>query len=160
MKRKLTVLLAGVLCSAFVLFAACSPMNEMKNAAEDVKNGVENGVEEPKEKANDVKKSVEDMGSGVKEGVKKATENVEMMTSNEDKNVDRTNFITEEMAKQVAVDKAKVNASDVTFTKTEFEKNDGEYVYEIEFYSGNTEYETEISASDGTVVSYDVDKHE
>ena len=87
-----------------------------------------------------------------------AVENVKYFTSNASTNVDRTSFITEEMAKQIAVKKSGVNANDVHFTKVEFEMEDSNYVYEIDFTAGKKEYEAEVSASDGSILSWDVDE--
>ena len=68
-------------------------------------------------------------------------------------------------SKYVGVDKAKVAAlkdaglssSEVTFTKAKLDKDDGVAVYEIEFFSGNTEYEYEISATSGKIRDKDID---
>ncbi len=149
-----------VLCAVLFTVTACGGMNNMENAGEDVKNGVEQGVENTKDAANEVKKGAENMGNAVKNSAVNTAENIGIMTSNADTNVDRTSFITEEMAKQNAVKKAGVNASDVKFTKVEFDRDDGRYVYEIDFMAGNTEYEAEVSAADGSILSWDVDKHD
>ena len=39
----------------------------------------------------------------------------------------------------------------------ERDNDDGRAVYEVEFYSGNTEYDYEISAETGEILSYDSD---
>ncbi|MCD8365927.1 MAG: PepSY domain-containing protein [Clostridiales bacterium] len=62
-----------------------------------------------------------------------------------------------EEAKQIALNKAGLSASEVTFKKAMKEKEDGITVYEIEFYKGTTEYECTINASTGAILEYDVD---
>ena len=62
-----------------------------------------------------------------------------------------------EKAKQIALEHAGLSASKVSFIKTEADYDDGRKVYDIEFYSGNKEYDYEILASNGTIVSVDYD---
>lgn len=62
-----------------------------------------------------------------------------------------------EEAKNAALSHAGLSAEDVTFTKAELDWEDGAAVYEIEFISGITEYEYKVSASDGTILEYEID---
>lgn len=62
-----------------------------------------------------------------------------------------------EAAKSAALRHAGVSASAATFVKVERDWDDGRLVYEVEFYSGNKEYDYEIAAADGTVLEYDFD---
>ena len=65
--------------------------------------------------------------------------------------------ISVEDAKQIALAHAKIAQSSVTFIKAELDTEDGRQVYDIEFYSGNTEYDYEIDAISGEIVSSDMD---
>ena len=65
--------------------------------------------------------------------------------------------ISVEDAKQIAFAHAKIAQSSVTFIKAELDTEDGRQVYDIEFYSGNTEYDYEIDAISGEIVSSDMD---
>lgn len=65
--------------------------------------------------------------------------------------------ITKAKAKSIALKHAGVSASKATFVKAKLDYEDGRRVYEIEFYSGNTEYDYEILASNGKIISYDKD---
>lgn len=67
------------------------------------------------------------------------------------------NGIGIDRAKEIALEKAGLNESDVTFTEARSEFDDGRHVYEIEFRQGRTEYSAEILASDGSVISFDID---
>lgn len=68
-----------------------------------------------------------------------------------------TKKITKAKAKSIALKHAGVSASKATFVKAKLDYEDGQQVYEIEFYSGNTEYDYEILASNGKIISYDKD---
>ena len=65
--------------------------------------------------------------------------------------------ITKAKAKSIALKHAGVSASKATFVKAKLDYEDGRRVYEIEFYRGNTEYDYEILASNGKIISYDKD---
>ena len=66
-------------------------------------------------------------------------------------------FITAERAKEIALNNAQLSASSVTFVKTNLEWENGVQVYEVEFWSGNIEYDYEINAYTGEIYSFDRD---
>ena len=68
-----------------------------------------------------------------------------------------TEFIGEEKAKEIALQKAGLTAEDVTFTKIGLDRDDGVWQYEIEFRQDKTEYETDINAVDGTIINWETD---
>ena len=72
-----------------------------------------------------------------------------------------TGSITLEQAKQIALDHVGKTASQVTFVKAKSDWENGKTVYEIEFiYRSGTsylEYDYEIDASTGKILSYDYD---
>ena len=68
---------------------------------------------------------------------------------------DASNYITAEQAKSAALKHAGVNASDAIFVKAGLDWDDGKVHYEVEFYAGNTEYDYDIDAVSGAVLSYD-----
>ena len=72
-------------------------------------------------------------------------------------NPDTNKFIGEERAKQIAIDKAGIKATDVIFDRVKLENDNGNWVYEIEFKSKSAEYDAEIKAEDGTVLEWEVD---
>ena len=66
--------------------------------------------------------------------------------------------ITEDQASQIALDHAELSASQVTFLKSSLDYDDGRQVYDVEFYSSDyTEYDYEIDAATGDILSYDSD---
>lgn len=72
-------------------------------------------------------------------------------------NGDPTGAITQEDAKRIALEHAGLSASDVTFYRVYEDWENGRNVYEVEFYSGNIEYDYEIDKTTGAIVSYDSD---
>ncbi len=67
--------------------------------------------------------------------------------------------VTAEDAKKIALEDAKVSATDAVFTKNRLDYDDGMKVYEIEFYTDSAEYEYEIDAATGAVRSRDSEAH-
>ena len=70
---------------------------------------------------------------------------------------DNTEFIGEEKAEQIALEKAGLTADNVTFINIDLDRDDGVWQYELEFRQGGTEYEAEINAIDGTILKWEVD---
>ena len=68
-----------------------------------------------------------------------------------------TTDIGAEAAKSAALKHAGVSASAANFVKVQKDWDDGRLVYEVEFYSNGKEYDYEIAASNGQVLSYDYD---
>ena len=68
--------------------------------------------------------------------------------------------IGEEAALETAIKEAGIKASDVTNSYVELESDDGITKYEVEFYAGNTEYNFEIDAQSGNVLSYEKENAE
>lgn len=60
-------------------------------------------------------------------------------------------------AKSIALKHAGLKSSQVKFLKAKLDYDDGRAVYEIEFYRGSTEYDYEIDAKTGKILSYDHD---
>lgn len=70
------------------------------------------------------------------------------------------NGITLNEAKAIALKKVSLSASQVKFTKAISDTDDGVLYYDIEFISGNYEYEFEIRAKDGKITDFDKEKAE
>lgn len=60
-----------------------------------------------------------------------------------------------DQAKSIAISHAGFSASDVQFLKMDYEEEDGQMVYEIEFYKDGVEYDYEISAATGEIIKCD-----
>lgn len=71
---------------------------------------------------------------------------------------DGSTAITEDQAREIALADAGLTAEEVTFLKTQLDRDDGRLVYDVEFYTADyTEYDYEIDAADGTILSSDFD---
>lgn len=66
-------------------------------------------------------------------------------------------YITADRAKELALTHAGVKAADAVFLKAKLDWDDGRAEYDVEFYVGNTEYDYDIDAITGTVLSFDQD---
>ena len=66
-------------------------------------------------------------------------------------------LIGEERAKSIALSRAGRSESQVTALRVKQERDDGRMIYDVEFRVGRTEYNYEIDASSGEVVSYEID---
>jgi len=69
----------------------------------------------------------------------------------------KTKKISADKAKKIALGDAKLAEKNVTFVKVELELEDNRLVYDVEFYSGNVEYDYDIDAVSGAIVSADKD---
>lgn len=65
--------------------------------------------------------------------------------------------ITREQAEQIALEHAGLTADQVTRLRTEFEIDDGIPRFEVQFRQGRWEYDYEINADTGGILSYDRD---
>lgn len=67
-------------------------------------------------------------------------------------------YITADEAEQAALSHAGISASDVSFITCELDFDDGIMVYEVEFISGSTEYDYDISALDKSVLKFSTER--
>lgn len=71
--------------------------------------------------------------------------------------VQTSELISVEKAKEAVLARAGLSASDVTFTKVKTEKDDGIFKYEIKFFTDDATYDVEINAKDGNILSFEKD---
>ena len=77
--------------------------------------------------------------------------------SNTNTSSDTKRYISVDKAKTVALKQAGLTPAMVTFGKAVLKKDDGRVIYEIEFFTSANEYEYEIDAYSGAILSQDVD---
>ena len=65
--------------------------------------------------------------------------------------------LTVDQAKEIALQHANLTIDQVSFIRAESEIENGIEKYNIEFYSGNNEYDYEIDAANGNILEYDQD---
>ncbi len=61
-------------------------------------------------------------------------------------------------AESIALEHAGLKAADVKFVRSEYEIDDGVKQYDISFYQDMLEYEYEIHADNGNIISFDMDR--
>lgn len=72
-------------------------------------------------------------------------------------NMNSQNFIGENAAKDIALKKAGTTADGVIFDRVELDFDDGVWQYEIEFRQNRVEYDVDVKADDGKVLSFERD---
>lgn len=76
---------------------------------------------------------------------------------NTNSTIPNNNFIGEEKAKTIAIQDAKLNINDVKFTRVSLEHDNGISKYDVEFFKDNKEYDYDIDAFNGRILSKDFD---
>lgn len=71
--------------------------------------------------------------------------------------VNKSQYIGKDKALNIALAKAGLKKSQISGCAVEFECDDGNITYDIEFYCGSTEYEFEIDATTGNIIEYETD---
>ena len=83
-----------------------------------------------------------------------ATQRENTQTSQDNQN----NYIGLDRAKEIALNHAGFTENNVTFVKLKTDIDNGINVYDIEFINNNMEYEYEINAVSGEILSFDADR--
>ena len=85
--------------------------------------------------------------------------NINANTNVANNNINNSNnvAITEEKAKEIALNHANLSANQVQYLNAHLDYDDGMQVYDVNFYANNVEHSYEIDAQTGNIVSYDVD---
>lgn len=68
--------------------------------------------------------------------------------------------ISAERAKEIALTNAGISVNNAVFTKVKLDWDDGRPEYEVEFYAGSMEYEYEIDARTGKIISQEIDQRD
>ena len=72
-------------------------------------------------------------------------------------NPEVTEELTQEQAQQIALDYLGITLEDAQRLRIRYEMDDGIPQYDVEFYQGDWEYEFEIHAETGKILSFDKD---
>ena len=72
-------------------------------------------------------------------------------------NLPTQNTISSDEAKNIALQHANLTDNQVTFIKVSKDYDDGIHIYEVEFHYNNREYNYDINAINGTILSYEQD---
>lgn len=68
-----------------------------------------------------------------------------------------SDVISQDQAIEIALSHAQLNAANVRFEEVELDEDDGRREYEIEFHANGQEYEYEIDAVTGDIISFEMD---
>ena len=149
--------------------------SDIKNVADNINANNNMDDKKPDNKNSndniDDKKASGKKASGKKKSKKNAVDNNRhhISTDNETNNTSsgKTSTVSEVAASRhyISMDKAKsitlkdagLRPSFVTFEKALLKKDDGKIIYEIEFFTSTYEYEYEVDAYTGAILSKDVD---
>ena len=154
--------------------------SDIKNVADNINSNNNLDDKKPNNKNSDDKNSNDNIddkkASGKKaSGKKKRGKNVvdnnrhHISTDNETNNTSTgktstvsevaasRHYISMDMAKSITLKDAGFRPSFVTFEKALLKKDDGKIIYEIEFFTSAYEYEYEVDAYTGAILSKDVD---
>lgn len=97
--------------------------------------------------------------TGMEVSYNSTTDTVELTSMNyaASQKVDSSNYITADKAKTIALNDAGVKEANAVFLKVRLDWDNGRAEYEVEFYSGNVEYDYDIDALTGAIRSSDRD---
>ena len=115
--------------AAMLLFAACNPQT-VEYAADRLEQAAESSIDATEEKLESAIDPAADASADA---------------------------ISQEDAEKIALEHAGLLADDVRQLRTEHEIDDGVPLYEVLFYHENLEYDYEIHAETGEILSYDRD---
>ena len=124
-----------------------------------VKSGeraVEQGVQKVEEGASSL---MNDGKAMLNEGKDMLQGDGKSVDSSSPTNEEKSKFIGEEKAKEIALKKANVTTESVIFDKVELDHDDGVWRYEVDFKKDTTEYDAEINAVDGSILKWEVDNN-
>lgn len=133
MKNIITLVLC--LCLVFSLAACGRAMSDMSSDAESIGDSV----------VSDTQSTVDKITSGTESTVKKA----------EDDSINLMAGITAKDAKLAALKHAGLDENQVSDVDVDLDRDNGKLIYEVDFNFGNTEYDYDIDAETGNVISAD-----
>ena len=134
--KKILILALTLILS--LLFTACGrAMNDITSDAESIGDSVISGAENAADRVTDDTESA----------VKKDEKSMNLMAG-----------ITANDAKDAALSHAGLEESQVSDIDVDLDRDNGKLIYEVDFNSGNTEYDYDINAETGEVISADKSK--
>lgn len=111
---------------------------------------------------NDITSDAESIGDSVVSGAENAadrvTDGAESTAKNDEKSMNLMAGITANDAKNAALSHAGLEESQVSNIDIDLDRDNGVLIYEVDFNSGNTEYDYDINAETGEVISADKSK--
>lgn len=106
----------------------------------------------------DAKNDAESMGESIVGGTESIVDDASSAVKDDDKKMNLMAGITAKEAKEAALKHAGITESQVSDVDVDLDRDNGKLIYEVDFNSGNTEYDYDIDAETGAVLSADKSK--
>ena len=169
MKKKLIALIAAA--ALIFTLAGCGSGSEKTTAKKKATakttqqtTTAKKQADKAKTKTENAKKQASKTKNQTSEAKKKAatTTNNQSTTTNKKttttkKETAESKYIGVDKATEIALKKAGLSKSKVKFVRQSLGEDDGKAIYEIDFFSGDTQYEFDIDAETGKVLDNDSD---
>lgn len=97
---------------------------------------------------------LEEVRSSAEKLIETAVESAAIATAPAD-----SSLLTKQEAERIALEDAGVNRGQISRLRTNYDWDDGRHIYEIEFHQGPWEYQYEIDAQSGQILSKEKENH-
>lgn len=164
-------ILAGIMIFSMAILSltACGRTNNVASPPTDVAKTGEKMMDTAEKTGEKMARTVGEAGENMMRTMGEAGEKMgqtvgetgENMARNTGKTgADTSKFIGEEKAKELALKKAGIGAEGVKFDRVELDRDNGMWQYEVDFKYGNVEYDVDVNAENGEIVSFETEKEE
>lgn len=135
--KKITAFALSVLFALSLTACSRRDMDKTESAIDNAGNSVADKVDDAADKTE----------SAIDDTADKAEQSTQLVAE-----------ITAEQALEKALDHAKLKKSDVTDIDIDLDRDNGTLIYEVDFNHGGTEYDYDIDAKSGEIISADRDR--
>lgn len=152
-KKYITFMIAAVISAA--LLTACGGTGTNQNAMQGTdqtseSSGSQNGTDQESGNSSSSRKK-----TGQESGNSSDSQNGAGQAAGRGSQSGTASAVTEDEARKTALSDADVTEEQITGIRVKKDHDDGRQVYDVEFYSDNKEYDYEIDASTGEILSSD-----
>ena len=152
-KKYITFMMAAVISAA--LLTACGGTGTNQNAMQGTdqtseSSGSQNGTDQEAGNSSSSRKK-----TGQESGNSSDSQNGAGQAAGRGSQSGTASAVTEDEARKTALSDAGVTEEQITGIRVKKDHDDGRQVYDVEFYSDNKEYDYEIDASTGEILSSD-----
>ena len=152
-KKYITFMMAAVISAA--LLTACGGTGTNQNAMQGTdqtseSSGSQNGTDKESGNSSSSRKK-----TGQESGHSSDSQNGAGQAAGSGSQSGTASAVTEDEARKTALSDAGVTEEQITGIRVKKDHDDGRQVYDVEFYSDNKEYDYEIDASTGEILSSD-----
>lgn len=164
-KKYITFMMAAVISAA--LLTACGGTGTNQNAAQGTgqtseSSGSQNGTDQESGNSSSSRKKTgqesgnsSDSQNGAGQAADSDSQNGAGQAAGSGSQSGTASAVTEDEARKTALSDAGVTEEQITGIRVKKDHDDGRQVYDVEFYSDNKEYDYEIDASTGEILSSD-----